>query len=159
MKELILLFVRLGFTAFGGPAAHIGMMEDEVVERRGWMSRQRFLDLISEVGEQVAVIFSTHLVDDVRELCPNMAILHGGRVLMTGRPEDRIESLTGDIWSRSCARAELPKLRQEHQVISTKRRAGKVVLRVHATEAPAGFEPVEPGLEDVYFATLAGVGS
>jgi ABC-type multidrug transport system ATPase subunit len=119
--------------------------------------RQRFLDLICEVGEQVAVIFSTHMVEDVRELCPNMAILHEGRVLMTGRPEECIATIAGNIWWLSCEQEELPRLRQEHQVISTRRRAGKVMLHVYATQAPAGFESVQPDLEDVYFATLAGV--
>jgi len=119
--------------------------------------RQRFLDLICEVGEQVAVIFSTHLVEDVRELCANMAIIHEGRVLMTGQPETCIAALAGDIWWRTCEREELPQLAEEHQVISTKRRAAKVLVHVHSREAPAGFEAVQPDLEDVYFATLAGV--
>ncbi len=119
--------------------------------------RQRFLDLICEVGEQVAVIFSTHLVDDVRELCPNMAILDQGRVLMTGKPEECIASLAGHVWSRGCERDELAELRSQHRVISTKRRAGKVRVHVHSEGAPEGFEAVQPDLEDVYFAALAGV--
>ena len=77
---------------------------------------------------------------------------------MTGQPEQCIDTLAGEIWWRSCEHAELPRLRQEHHVISTKRRAGKVILHVHATDAPAGFESVQPDLEDVYFTTLAGAG-
>ena len=120
--------------------------------------RQRFLDLICEVGEQVAVIFSTHLVEDVRELCPNMAIMNHGRVLKTGRPDDCIAALDGQVWSRSCGREELARLRAEHAVISTRRRAGRVRVHVLASDAPSGFEAVRPGLEDVYFATLASCG-
>lgn len=120
--------------------------------------RQRFLDLICEVGERVAVIFSTHLVDDVRELCPNMAIMNQGRVLMTGKPEECIASLQGQVWSRACAREELDRIRSEHQVISTKRRAGQVRVHVLASKAPADFESVQPDLEDVYFAALASTG-
>jgi len=119
--------------------------------------RQRFLDLICEVGEQVAVIFSTHLVDDVRELCPNMAILDKGRVVMTGKPAECIAALAGSVWSRYCEREELAELRERHRVMSTKRRAGKVRLHVHAAREPEGFEAVQPDLEDVYFAALAGV--
>ncbi len=117
--------------------------------------RQRFLDLICEVGEQVAVIFSTHMVEDVRELCPNMAILHQGKVLLRGRPEECIQQLAGQIWWRTCERAELPKLKQQHHIISTKLRSGKVLLHAMANQAPAGFEPAEANLDDVYFSTLA----
>ncbi len=117
--------------------------------------RQRFLDLICEVGEQVAVIFSTHLVDDVRELCPRMAIMNGGRVLLTGEPEACIHKLQGQVWGLSCDRGQLESLRAEHQVISTKRRAGWMRVHVIAPQAPDGFEEVIPNLEDVYFSTLA----
>ena len=116
--------------------------------------RQRFLDLICEVSEQVAVIFSTHLVDDVRELCPNMAILHEGRVLLSGKPEACIRDLHGKIWQRSCEREELAELQQQHRAISTKRRTGKIVLHVFADSPPDGFEPTEPDLDDVYFTAL-----
>lgn len=117
--------------------------------------RQRFLDLICEVGEQVAVIFSTHLVEDVRELCPNMAILNQGRVLLSGEPATCIAHMDGSIWSRSCNREELEALRLRHTVISNKRRAGKITVHVHAEVQPDGFEPVQPDLEDVYFTALA----
>ncbi|MFT7677660.1 MAG: ABC-2 type transport system ATP-binding protein [Planctomycetota bacterium] len=117
--------------------------------------RQRFLDLICEVSEQVAVIFSTHLVDDVRELCPNMAILNEGRVLQSGEPAACIKGLEGSIWSRSCEREDIDVLRQSLQVISTKRRAGKITVHVNAETQPSGFDAVQPDLEDVYFTTLA----
>ena len=117
--------------------------------------RQRFLDLICEVGEQVAVIFSTHLVEDVRELCPKMAILNHGRVLLGGEPASCIADLDGSIWSRSCERDELAALRLRHTVISNKRRAGRITVHVHAEAQPEGFEPVQPDLEDVYFTALA----
>lgn len=120
--------------------------------------RQRFLDLICEVGEQVAVIFSTHLVDDVRELCPRMAILNGGRVLMTGEPETCIAELQGQIWGMSCEQEHLERLRADFEVISTRRRAGQVRVHVVAPQAPPGFEAVSPSLEDVYFSTLTSTG-
>ena len=75
---------------------------------------------------------------------------------LSSQPEECIGTIAGDIWWRACEQDELAGLREEHQVISTKRRAGKITLHVHATEAPAGFESVQPDLEDVYFATLAG---
>ena len=117
--------------------------------------RRRFLDLICEVGERVAVIFSTHLVDDVRELCPRMAILDRGRVLLTGEPEALIRELEGRIWSRTCERAELEPLLASQQVISTRRRGGRVLAHLHASEPPPGCVAVAPDLEDVYFHALA----
>jgi len=116
--------------------------------------RQRFLDLICEVGEQVAVIFSTHLVEDVRELCPRMVILNQGCVLLSGEPQACIDELQGQIWQKACSREELNRLREQHQVISTKRRAGKVMVHVLAPSAPDGFEAAEADLEDVYFSAL-----
>jgi ABC-2 type transport system ATP-binding protein len=120
--------------------------------------RQRFLDLICEVGENVVVIFSTHLVDDVRELCPRMAIMDGGRVLTTGEPEACIAELQGQVWGLSCDRGQLDALRSDHQVISTKRRAGQFRVHVLAPQAPPGFDEVAPNLEDVYFSTLSAGG-
>ena len=117
--------------------------------------RQRFLDLICEVAEEVAVLFSTHLVEDVRELCPNLAVLLRGRVCLSGRTEECIARLQGRIWRRSCEREELEQLRASHRVISSRRRAGRIVVHAEAPEAPPGFEGVPADLEDVYFATLA----
>jgi len=95
------------------------------------------------------------MVEDVRELCPNMAILHQGKVLLRGQPEECIQKLAGQIWWRTCERDELPELKEQHHIISTKLRSGKVMLHVMAEQAPTGFEPAEANLDDVYFSTLA----
>ena len=116
--------------------------------------RQRFLDLIAELSEDVVVILSTHWVEDVRELCPQMAILDNGRVLQTGPPEDAVRALEGQIWTRRCGRDEVERLQQKLTVISRRRRSGQVVLHVLASDCPAGFEPVTPTLEDAYFSAL-----
>ncbi len=116
--------------------------------------RQRFLDLLAELSEDIVVILSTHWVEDVRELCPEMAILDRGRVLQTGAPEDSVRALEGQIWRRRCGRDELAKLQRELTVISRRRRAGQVVLHVLGEACPAGFEAVAPTLEDAYFAAL-----
>lgn len=116
--------------------------------------RQRFLDLITELGEDIAVILSTHWVEDVRELCPQMALLDGGRILRAGSPEEAIQELEGRLWRRRCERDEVQRLEQQVHVLSTRRRAGQVVLHALAEQCPAGFEAVEPRLEDAYFAAL-----
>lgn len=117
--------------------------------------RNRFNNLLAEIGEQVVVILSTHLVDDVTDLCPRMAILAGGKIVRSGTPSELIGELRGRLWQRSIERGELPSYQQRMHVLSTRLRAGQTVLRVLSGVAPGeGFEPVESGLEDVYFATL-----
>jgi ABC-type multidrug transport system ATPase subunit len=118
--------------------------------------RNRFHNLLSEIGEQVVVILSTHIVEDVRQLCPRMAILAGGRVLREGVPDELVTELQGRVWGRTVAKAEVPRLRAELQVLSAQLHAGQTRLRVLAEEAPGfGFEPLAPDLEDVYFQALA----
>jgi ABC-2 type transport system ATP-binding protein len=119
--------------------------------------RQRFLDLICEVAQDVVVILSTHLVEDVRELCPRFAMLVEGRVVLSASTEEAIAELAGRIWRRTVSRAEAEVLRSKHQVISSRLRAGRLALRVCRDDCPENFEPVEANLEDLYFATLAGV--
>lgn len=117
--------------------------------------RNRFNNLLSEIGESVVVILSTHIVDDVTDLCPRMAILVGGRIVRTGTPTDLIAALHGQVWQASIDKHELAAARGNHEVIATRLRAGRTVIRVLADASPGvGFVPVEPGLEDVYFATL-----
>ncbi len=117
--------------------------------------RNRFNNLLSEIGENVVVILSTHIVDDVTDLCPRMAILVGGRIVQMGTPSELIQALQGHIWQASIDKADLDKARAQHQVIATRLRAGRTVIRVRADLSPGpGFTPVEAGLEDVYFATL-----
>jgi ABC-type multidrug transport system ATPase subunit len=120
--------------------------------------RQRFLNLLSEIGEQVVVILSTHIVEDVAELCPQMAILAGGRIVATGGPGQLVESLRGKVWRTMAAKGDVDALRARHQVIATRLQAGRTVLHVLADESPGeGFAQASPGLEDVYFATLSGL--
>jgi len=118
--------------------------------------RNRFLNLLAEIGENVVVILSTHIVDDVSDLCPQMAVLAGGRILQEGAPADLVRGLSGRVWKKVIDRAELDAERERNQVISTRLAGGRTVIHVLADSAPgAGFEPVQGGLEDVYFSTLA----
>jgi ABC-2 type transport system ATP-binding protein len=117
--------------------------------------RNRFNNLLSEIGETVVVILSTHIVDDVTDLCPRVAILVGGRIVENSTPLALIEGLRGRVWQRSIARSELDATRLQHAVIATRLRGGASVVRVLADAHPgSGFEPVEAGLEDVYFTAL-----
>jgi ABC-type multidrug transport system ATPase subunit len=119
--------------------------------------RVRFLNLLSELGEQAIVILSTHIVEDVVELCTHMAIINRGRILLEADPLGAIDGLRGSIWRGVVDRAALPAVERSHAVISSKPLAGRTRVRVFADAAPgAGFEPAEPDLEDVYFCTLAG---
>ncbi len=119
--------------------------------------RVRFLNLLSEIGEASAVILSTHIVEDVEELCSNLAIIDRGEILLAGAPARVIDEVRGRIWRRSVTREELPAFEQQHAVISTKLLAGQTIAHVYAGESPgAGFEPVEPDLKDVYFAVMGG---
>jgi ABC-2 type transport system ATP-binding protein len=120
--------------------------------------RNRFNNLLSAIGEQVVVILSTHIVDDVTDLCPRTAIMVGGRIVASGTPSDLIAALAGRIWQTGIDKADLEAARARHAVIATRLKAGRTVIRVLSDEpgrCPGeGFEPVEAGLEDVYFATL-----
>jgi ABC-2 type transport system ATP-binding protein len=116
--------------------------------------RVRFHNLLAEIGENMIVILSTHIVEDVSDLCSRMAIISHGRVLAEGEPSQRIATVEGKIWRRVIGRGELPLLQNGHAVISTRLTAGKTVLHVFSEERPAGFEAVHPSLEDVYFSTL-----
>jgi len=119
--------------------------------------RVRFLNLLSEIGEASAVILSTHIVEDVEELCSSLAIIDRGEILLAGEPARAIEELRGRIWRRSVTRDELPALEHQHAVISTKLLAGRTVAHVYAAESPGPlFEPVEPDLKDVYFTVVGG---
>jgi ABC-type multidrug transport system ATPase subunit len=119
--------------------------------------RVRFLNLLSEIGQSAVVILSTHIVEDVSELCSRMAVIDRGEILLEAEPLAAVAALRGRIWRRVVEKAELPELERAHAVISTKLLAGRTVVRVHGDAPPgAGFEPVEADLEDVYFTTLAG---
>jgi ABC-2 type transport system ATP-binding protein len=119
--------------------------------------RNRFLNLLSSIGSNVTVILSTHIVEDVRELCPRMAILANGELLLEGAPAEALESLRGKIWSKVVATDdELRALEAAFHVVSTHLIGGLHEVRVYADSSPgAGFLPVDSGLEDVYFLNLA----
>jgi len=119
--------------------------------------RVRFLNLLSEIGEESAVILSTHIVEDVEELCSRLAIIDRGEILLEAEPTRAIEELRGRIWRRSVSREELPTLEQQLRVISTKLLAGRTSAHVYADASPgAGFEAVEPDMKDVYFSVMTG---
>jgi len=123
--------------------------------------RNRFLNLLASIGRNVTVILSTHIVDDVRELCSQMAIIAAGRVLLEGAPNEALRALDGQIWSRMLASDdELRALEKEVQVISTHLVGGQHEIRVFAASSPgAGFTAVPSSLEDVYFLNLARQGT
>ena len=117
--------------------------------------RNRFNNLLVEIGEQVVVILSTHIVDDVSDLCPQMAIIVGGRVLLQGAPEALVQSLQGRVWRREIATGALDEFRKQYSVIANRLRAGQTVIHVLADSAPdAQFAPVTGSLEDLYFSIV-----
>ena len=119
--------------------------------------RNRFYNLLAEIGEQVIVILSTHIVEDVMDLCSRMAIINLGRVLFEGHPEDAIKSLAGRVWQRSIPKSELAGYQQRYQVISSRLVGGRPFLHVlSADPLDAGFTPSTPNLEDVFFTKIRG---
>ncbi len=121
--------------------------------------RNRFYNLLSEIGENVVVILSTHIVQDVMELCNNMAIIHQGRVLFSGTPQEAVNGLSGKIWARSITKTDLPTYQQTHSVISSKLVAGKPLIHVLSDVDPGdGFRAAEPDLEDVFFSEITSPG-
>jgi ABC-type multidrug transport system ATPase subunit len=119
--------------------------------------RNRFLNLLSSIGRDVTVILSTHIVEDVRELCPRMAIIAAGELLLEGSPSEALSALEGRIWSKMLATDdELRAMEAELKIISSHLVGGQHEIRVYAESSPGdGFRPVESGLEDVYFLQLA----
>ena len=119
--------------------------------------RVRFHNLLSAIGENIIVILSTHIVSDVSDLCGRMAVIHQGRVLVTGEPSALVNGLQGKVWKKSIAAAELPVHREQFRVILVRLFGGRTLIHVLSNQAPgAGFEPVDPDLEDLYFATIHG---
>ena len=118
--------------------------------------RNRFLNLLAEIGESVVVILSTHIVEDVSDLCHRMAVLSDGRVQLEGSPQELIHSTRGTIWKKIVDRAELAQVREQYEVLSTRLFAGRTVVHILSDRDPGnGFISVDAGLEDVYFSTLA----
>jgi len=117
--------------------------------------RNRFLNLLAEIGENVVVILSTHIVEDVSDLCPAMAIISDGRIVSQGEPAALIAQIDGRVWTKTIERTELEDCRARYQVISTRLFAGRTVIHVLADADPGdGFRRFDGGLEDVYFSTL-----
>ena len=145
---------------FGVAVALLGnpklMIVDEPTAGLDPAERVRFLNLLSELGENSVVLLSTHIVDDVSELCTRMAIIDQGEILLEAEPLRAVADLRGRIWRRVVSKSELDELQREHAVISTKLLAGRTVVRVYVDTSPgADFELAEPDLEDVYFSTMA----
>lgn len=146
---------------FGVAVALLGnpklLIVDEPTAGLDPAERVRFLNLLSELGENSVVLLSTHIVEDVSELCSRMAIIDGGEILLEAEPLRAVDALRGRIWQRVVSKDEFQKLEREHAVISTKLLAGRTVVHVYSEAAPGpGFEPTEPDLKDVYFSTMAG---
>ena len=119
--------------------------------------RNRFHNLLSEIGENIVVILSTHIVDDVSDLCPRMAVMAGGRVLVEGKPSELIADLAGRVWRKTIPKVAIPEYRETHTVISTHLFGGETRIHMLADAPPdAGCELVAPDLEDVYFTVLSG---
>jgi len=117
--------------------------------------RNRFLNLLAGIGDNVVVILSTHIVDDVADLCPRMAVLANGRLQLEGKPADLIASTRGKVWKKAISHAELEHYHGSHEIISTRLFAGETIIHTLSDTRPEGFDPVEGGLEDVYFSTLS----
>jgi ABC-type multidrug transport system ATPase subunit len=145
---------------FGVAVALLGdprlLIVDEPTAGLDPAERVRFLNLLSELGDNSVVILSTHIVEDVSELCTRMAIIDRGRILLEAEPLRAVAALQGRIWRKVIARDDLARVEREHAVISTRLLAGRTVVHVHADYSPgAGFQQVEADLEDVYFSTMA----
>jgi ABC-2 type transport system ATP-binding protein len=144
---------------FGIAQALIGnpqlLIVDEPTAGLDPSERNRFYNLLAEIGEQVIVILSTHIVEDVTDLCTNMAIIHKGQVLYQGRPQDAIAQLNGQIWQISIAKTELADYEQRYQVVSSKLVGGRPFLHVYSpSPLSEGFIRSSPNLEDVFFTKI-----
>jgi ABC-2 type transport system ATP-binding protein len=118
--------------------------------------RNRFYNLLVEIGENVVIILSTHIVEDVADLCPRMAVLAAGRIQLEGAPDDLIARSRGTIWAKTIERDRLDDVKLGYEVISTRLFAGRTIIHILSETDPGnGFVPVEGGLEDVYLSTLA----
>ena len=147
---------------FGIAQALIGdpklIIVDEPTAGLDPMERNRFHNLLSEIGENVIVILSTHIVDDVSDLCNNMAIILNGEVHLVGEPIQLIKKLDQKVWKGLIEKSDLVEIEKENDVISSRLYLGKVQVRIFS-ESPMqnGFESVSPEIEDLYFATINGL--
>ena len=137
----------------GGPSL---IIVDEPTAGLDPEERNRFLNLLADIGDKVVVILSTHIVEDVADLCPAMAIIANGRIIRQGAPHELMRELDGRIWRKTVERSELDALKMRMTVISTRLVGGRTVVHVLSETDPGdGFSPHVGGLEDVYFTALA----
>jgi ABC-type multidrug transport system ATPase subunit len=146
---------------FGVAVALLGnpklLIVDEPTAGLDPAERVRFLNLLSELGEKSVVILSTHIVEDVAEVCANMAIINKGQILLEAQTQEAVAALKGRIWSKLIDKNELSALEQEYPVISAKMLGGRTIVHAYSLGMPAsGFEQVEPDLEDLYFSVMTG---
>ena len=146
---------------FGVAVALLGnpklLIVDEPTAGLDPAERVRFLNLLSELGENSVVLLSTHIVEDVSELCTKMAIIDQGEILLEAEPLRAVDEIRGRIWRRVISKTEVHAIEQEHAVISTRLLAGRTVVHVYSDTSPGqSFEHTEPDLKDVYFSAMAG---
>jgi len=117
--------------------------------------RNRFYNILSEIGENVVVILSTHIVQDVQELCTNMAIMDKGRVLFSGSTTDALSEIRGRVWEKTIKKSELQEYQNKYKIISNKLVGGNPLIHSFSqTEPGEGFKPADENLEDVFFAKI-----
>lgn len=117
--------------------------------------RNRFNNLLSEIGEDIIIILSTHLVEDVKNLCTQMAVIQNGSVIVQGKPNDFVDALKGKLWQKTIAKNDLAGYQEKHELVSTQFNMGKLNIHIQSgTKPDAGFETLQPSLEDVYFSVL-----
>jgi ABC-type multidrug transport system ATPase subunit len=120
------------------------------------VERNRFHNLLSEIGENVIIILSTHIVDDVKDLCSRMVIMNHGKILLEGTPSKAIDTVKEKIWSKLIEKDQIKDYKKDHTIISTKISEGKVLIHIYADQDPGNhFEQVSPNLEDVYFSLIS----
>jgi ABC-type multidrug transport system ATPase subunit len=118
--------------------------------------RNRFNNLLAEIGQQVVIILSTHIVEDVADLCPRMAIIDQGQIVLQGQPAELVRGLVGKVWRRMIDHSDLSRFQASHRIITHRFRSGRTLVHALSDDRPGdGFESVEPSLDDLYFATLA----
>ncbi len=144
----------IAVTLLGNPKL---LIVDEPTAGLDPAERNRFHNLLSEIGEEVVVILSTHIVEDVSDLCTSMAVIDRGQILFVGEPTEAREQMEGKVWQKTVPKTELSQYEKRFKVISTRLFAGQTIVHVYDHECPdATFEPVPPSLENFYFRTLIG---